>query len=144
MSGGRWLRRRREGLSFVSSCRYNVGELQISSSIRTGVEGFRRRWHRIREVLVRVNRFDQFVTEIEGLDIDFVHQWSPHQDAFPLLITDGEPGGRRRRSNSRNALADRPNAPSADRLPLPHRALADGKLTASRCGLRPWRSARAS
>ena len=27
-------------------------------------------WHRIREVLVRVNRFDQFVTEIEGLDID--------------------------------------------------------------------------
>jgi pimeloyl-ACP methyl ester carboxylesterase len=33
-------------------------------------------------VLVRLNRFDQFVTEIEGLDIDFVHQWSRHQDAF--------------------------------------------------------------
>ena len=27
-----------------------------------------------------LNRFDQFVTEIEGLDIHFVHQRSPHPD----------------------------------------------------------------
>jgi len=34
----RWLRRRREVLSFVSSYRYNVGELPIGSSIRAGVD----------------------------------------------------------------------------------------------------------
>lgn len=39
-----------------------------------------------------INRFDQFLTEIEGLDIHFIHQRSPHQDAFPLLISHGWPG----------------------------------------------------
>ena len=39
-----------------------------------------------------LNRFDQFVTEIDGLDIHFVHQRSPHPDALPLLITHGWPG----------------------------------------------------
>ncbi|MDG2112990.1 MAG: epoxide hydrolase [Actinomycetota bacterium] len=45
---------------------------------------------RAREELL--NRFDQFVTEIEGVDIHFVHQRSPHEDAFPLIITHGWPG----------------------------------------------------
>jgi len=39
-----------------------------------------------------LNRFDQFVTEIDGLDIHFIHQRSPHENAFPLLITHGWPG----------------------------------------------------
>jgi epoxide hydrolase len=39
-----------------------------------------------------LNRFDQYVTEIDGLDIHFIHQRSPHDDAFPLLITHGWPG----------------------------------------------------
>jgi pimeloyl-ACP methyl ester carboxylesterase len=39
-----------------------------------------------------LNRFDQFTTEIDGLDIHFIHQRSPHADAFPLLITHGWPG----------------------------------------------------
>ncbi|MGC2654803.1 MAG: epoxide hydrolase family protein [Mycobacterium sp.] len=39
-----------------------------------------------------LNRFDQFITEIDGLDIHFIHQRSPHADAFPLLITHGWPG----------------------------------------------------
>jgi len=39
-----------------------------------------------------LNRFDQFVTEIDGLDIHFIHQRSPHDDALPLLITHGWPG----------------------------------------------------
>ncbi|MBS4730173.1 alpha/beta fold hydrolase [Mycobacterium sp. SM1] len=39
-----------------------------------------------------LNRFDQFITEIDGLDIHFIHQRSPHQNAFPLLITHGWPG----------------------------------------------------
>lgn len=39
-----------------------------------------------------LNRFDQFVTEIDGLPIHFVHQRSPHPGAFPLVITHGWPG----------------------------------------------------
>jgi pimeloyl-ACP methyl ester carboxylesterase len=45
---------------------------------------------RAREALL--NRFDQFVTEIDGLDIHFVHARSPHPEATPLLITHGWPG----------------------------------------------------
>ena len=39
-----------------------------------------------------LNRFDQFITEIDGLDIHFIHQRSPHADALPLVITHGWPG----------------------------------------------------
>jgi epoxide hydrolase len=39
-----------------------------------------------------LNRFDQYLTEIDGLDIHFIHQRSPHDDALPLLITHGWPG----------------------------------------------------
>ena len=45
---------------------------------------------RAREALL--NRFDQFVTPIDGLDIHFVHQRSPHPEARPLVITHGWPG----------------------------------------------------
>jgi epoxide hydrolase len=39
-----------------------------------------------------LNRFDQFITDIEGLDIHFIHQRSPHEAALPLVITHGWPG----------------------------------------------------
>jgi pimeloyl-ACP methyl ester carboxylesterase len=39
-----------------------------------------------------LNRFDQFTTEIDGLDIHFIHQRSSADNAFPLLITHGWPG----------------------------------------------------
>ena len=45
---------------------------------------------REREALL--NRFDQFITTIDGIDIHFVHQCSPHPEARPLLITHGWPG----------------------------------------------------
>ncbi|MCP3934251.1 MAG: epoxide hydrolase [Actinomycetia bacterium] len=40
----------------------------------------------------RLNRFDQFTTEIDGLAIHFIHQRSPRVDAVPLVITHGWPG----------------------------------------------------
>ncbi|MEL6892434.1 MAG: epoxide hydrolase family protein [Actinomycetota bacterium] len=40
----------------------------------------------------KLNRFDQFVTEIDGVDIHFVHQRSPHPDALPLILSHGWPG----------------------------------------------------
>jgi pimeloyl-ACP methyl ester carboxylesterase len=39
-----------------------------------------------------LNRFAQFTTPIDGLDIHFVHVRSPHADAMPLVITHGWPG----------------------------------------------------
>jgi len=40
----------------------------------------------------RINAFDQFVTEIDGQRIHFVHHRSPEPDARPLLISHGWPG----------------------------------------------------
>src|ERR1044072_275165 len=39
-----------------------------------------------------LNRFAQFKTEIDGLDIHFIHARSPHPQAMPLIITHGWPG----------------------------------------------------
>jgi pimeloyl-ACP methyl ester carboxylesterase len=40
----------------------------------------------------RLNEFPQFMTEIDGLDIHFIHVRSPHEDALPIIITHGWPG----------------------------------------------------
>jgi epoxide hydrolase len=40
----------------------------------------------------RLNRFDQFTTKIDGLNVHFIHQRSKLPNAFPLVITHGWPG----------------------------------------------------
>ena len=40
----------------------------------------------------RLNTFPQFVTEIDGLDIHFLHVRSPHPGALPIVLTHGWPG----------------------------------------------------
>jgi pimeloyl-ACP methyl ester carboxylesterase len=40
----------------------------------------------------RLNALPQFTTEIDGLDIHFIHVRSPHEDALPVIITHGWPG----------------------------------------------------
>ncbi len=40
----------------------------------------------------KLNGLPNFVTEIDGLDIHFIHVRSPHQDALPLIVTHGWPG----------------------------------------------------
>jgi pimeloyl-ACP methyl ester carboxylesterase len=40
----------------------------------------------------RLNALPQFMTEIDGLDIHFIHVRSPHEDALPLIMTHGWPG----------------------------------------------------
>ena len=39
-----------------------------------------------------LNELDHFKTEIDGLDIHFIHQRSKHEGALPLVITHGWPG----------------------------------------------------
>jgi pimeloyl-ACP methyl ester carboxylesterase len=40
----------------------------------------------------RLNALPQFMTEIDGLDIHFIHVRSKHENALPLIITHGWPG----------------------------------------------------
>jgi pimeloyl-ACP methyl ester carboxylesterase len=40
----------------------------------------------------RLNALPQFITEIDGVDIHFIHVRSKHEDAMPLIMTHGWPG----------------------------------------------------
>ena len=46
-------------------------------------------WRRVEE---RLNALPQFVTEIDGVDIHFIHVKSKHEDALPMIVTHGWPG----------------------------------------------------
>ena len=46
-------------------------------------------WRRFESEL---NRFPQFLTEIDGLDIHFIHVRSTNPTAMPLILTHGWPG----------------------------------------------------
>ena len=46
-------------------------------------------WHKCQ---ARLNALPQFMTEIDGLDIHFIHVRSKHDNALPLIVTHGWPG----------------------------------------------------
>ncbi len=56
----------------------------------------------------RLNELPQFITEIDGLDIHFIHVKSPHEDALPLIITHGWPGSVVEMLNVVGPLSDPP------------------------------------
>jgi len=45
-----------------------------------------------RKVESRLNALPQFITQIDGLDIHFIHVRSKHENALPLIVTHGWPG----------------------------------------------------
>jgi pimeloyl-ACP methyl ester carboxylesterase len=45
-----------------------------------------------RKVEAKLNAVPQFITEIDGLDIHFIHIRSKHENALPLIVTHGWPG----------------------------------------------------
>jgi pimeloyl-ACP methyl ester carboxylesterase len=45
-----------------------------------------------RKIEAKMNALPQFVTEIDGLDIHFIHVRSRHENALPLIVTHGWPG----------------------------------------------------
>jgi pimeloyl-ACP methyl ester carboxylesterase len=45
-----------------------------------------------RKVEARLNALPQFITEIDGLDIHFIHVRSNHENALPLIVNHGWPG----------------------------------------------------
>ena len=45
-----------------------------------------------RKVEARLKALPNFITEIDGLDIHFIHVRSKHENALPLIVTHGWPG----------------------------------------------------
>jgi pimeloyl-ACP methyl ester carboxylesterase len=45
-----------------------------------------------RKCEARLNALPQFITEIDGLDLHFIHVRSKHENALPLIVTHGWPG----------------------------------------------------
>ena len=45
-----------------------------------------------RKCEAKLNALPQFTTEIDGVEIHFIHARSPHEDAMPLIMTHGWPG----------------------------------------------------
>src|SRR5215216_4465715 len=45
-----------------------------------------------RKAEAKLNALPQFTTEIDGVDIHFIHVRSEHEDALPLIVTHGWPG----------------------------------------------------
>src|SRR5262245_27595721 len=45
-----------------------------------------------RKIETKMNALPQFITEIDGLDIHFIHVRSKHENALPLIVTHGWPG----------------------------------------------------
>jgi pimeloyl-ACP methyl ester carboxylesterase len=45
-----------------------------------------------RKVEARLNALPNYITEIDGLDVHFIHVRSKHENALPLIVTHGWPG----------------------------------------------------
>jgi pimeloyl-ACP methyl ester carboxylesterase len=45
-----------------------------------------------RKVEARLSSFPHFITEVDGLDLHFIHVRSKHESALPLIVTHGWPG----------------------------------------------------
>src|SRR5262245_12236463 len=59
------------------------------------IQGLARYWatdYDWRKVEAKLNALPQFITEIDGLDIHFIHVRSAHENALPLIVTHGWPG----------------------------------------------------
>ncbi len=86
------LRRRIESTRWPE--RENVDD--VSQGVRLGTtQALARYWaqdHDWRTFEAPMNALPHFLTEIDGLDIHFVHVRSKHQGALPLIVTHGWPG----------------------------------------------------
>ncbi len=60
-------------------------------TIRQVLEHWRTK-HDWRKVEARINAYPNFITEIDGLDIHFIHVRSKHDNALPMIVTHGWPG----------------------------------------------------
>jgi pimeloyl-ACP methyl ester carboxylesterase len=70
-----------------AACVYGVANARIRHLVEYWLDSFD--W---RKVEARLNRYDQYVTTVDGEDIHFLHVRSTRPDAVPLILTHGWPG----------------------------------------------------
>jgi pimeloyl-ACP methyl ester carboxylesterase len=71
-----------------------VGDYSQGVPLKT-VQQVLRHWQRDydwRKIEARLNAVPNFITEIDGLDIHFIHVRSKHENALPMIVTHGWPG----------------------------------------------------
>ena len=68
-------------------------------------------------VEARLNELPQSVSEIDGVDIHFIHVRSAHDNALPLIMTHGWPGSVVEMIDSVGPLTTRPPTAAAQRMP---------------------------
>jgi pimeloyl-ACP methyl ester carboxylesterase len=84
--------------SRIAATRWPSRELVTDRTQGVQLEALRalaRYWHDdydLGRVEARLTALPQFVTEIDGVDIHFIHVRSSHEDALPLIMTHGWPG----------------------------------------------------
>jgi pimeloyl-ACP methyl ester carboxylesterase len=85
------------------------------------LQGLARYWgsdYDWRKIEARLNALPQFVTEIGGVDIHFIHVRSRHEDALPLIVTHGWPGSVIELLNIIEPLTDPPSGAAEDAFHL--------------------------
>ncbi len=86
------LRRRIEATRWPN--RETVGDATQGVQLET-TQALARYWatdYDWRKVEAKLNSLPNFITEIDGLDIHFIHVRSRHENALPLIVTHGWPG----------------------------------------------------
>jgi pimeloyl-ACP methyl ester carboxylesterase len=80
----------------IAATRWPTKELDSSQGVQLAtLQALARYWetdYNWRSVEARLNELPQFTTEIDGVDIHFIHVRSSHDGALPLIITHGWPG----------------------------------------------------
>jgi len=64
----------------------------VSLALMQDLAGYWASTYDWRRCEARVNGLPNFITEVDGLDIHFIHVRSQHADALPLIVTHGWPG----------------------------------------------------
>jgi pimeloyl-ACP methyl ester carboxylesterase len=80
----------------IAATRWTSNELDESQGVQlVMLQALARYWandYDFGRVEERLNALPQFTTEIDGLEIHFIHVKSDHENALPLIITHGWPG----------------------------------------------------
>jgi pimeloyl-ACP methyl ester carboxylesterase len=80
----------------IAATRWTSKELDESQGVELAMlQALARYWandYDFGRVKERLNALRQFTTEIDGLEIHFIHVKSDHENALPLIITHGWPG----------------------------------------------------
>ena len=95
-----WRFRRRSSRSCAGASPQRLPEKETVADFSQGVplgtvEKLAKYWateYDWRKVEARLNAVPNFITEIDGLDIHFIHVRSKHENALPVIITHGWPG----------------------------------------------------